>query len=81
MFSIKRLHVNEGPQWDMLHMPVVRTVEKWHLLHMLLGVTVAYAECELGIQIGSAKLGAILRSSYCGQLPATAKCQFSDDVR
>ena len=36
----------------MLHMPVVRTVEKWHLLHMLWGVTVAYAEYALGVTVG-----------------------------
>lgn len=32
-------------------MPVVRTVEKWHLLHMTVGVTVEYAEFALGDQI------------------------------
>ena len=44
----------------MQNMPVVRTVEKWHLLHMLWGVTVAYAECELGSHIERTKSGAIL---------------------
>ena len=33
----------------MQNMPKVRTVEKWHLLHMLWGWTVTYAEYALGV--------------------------------